>query len=173
MLITPPADGRILPGITRKAILRLAAQLGITAREAAIRPEIIQQASEVFVTNSVIGIVPARCLATGPSAGPAAWLPGPVAARMRTAFSAEPGSAPCTLTQAPSPLARQVRGRLASGPRAGTAARPRTSCPAIVLIDNYDSFTYNLAHMLLRAGCQVDVVRNDEVSARGRRRAPT
>lgn len=36
---------------------------------------------------------------------------------------------------------------------------------ALLLIDNYDSFTYNLAHMLLRAGCQVDVVRNDEVSA--------
>ena len=35
-----------------------------------------------------------------------------------------------------------------------------------LIIDNYDSFTYNLAHMLLRAGCRVDVVRNDEVSAR-------
>jgi anthranilate synthase/aminodeoxychorismate synthase-like glutamine amidotransferase len=38
--------------------------------------------------------------------------------------------------------------------------------PAIVLIDNYDSFTYNLAHLLLSHGCQVEVVRNDEISAR-------
>jgi anthranilate synthase/aminodeoxychorismate synthase-like glutamine amidotransferase len=38
--------------------------------------------------------------------------------------------------------------------------------PAIVLVDNYDSFTYNLAHLLLGDGCQVEVVRNDEVSAR-------
>jgi anthranilate synthase component 2 len=35
----------------------------------------------------------------------------------------------------------------------------------IVLIDNYDSFTYNLAHLLLAAGRQVEVIRNDEASA--------
>jgi anthranilate synthase component 2 len=33
------------------------------------------------------------------------------------------------------------------------------------VIDNYDSFTYNLAHLLLGSGCQVEVVRNDEVTA--------
>jgi len=35
----------------------------------------------------------------------------------------------------------------------------------IVLVDNYDSFTYNLAHLLLGTGCAVEVVRNDEVAA--------
>jgi anthranilate synthase/aminodeoxychorismate synthase-like glutamine amidotransferase len=35
----------------------------------------------------------------------------------------------------------------------------------IVLVDNYDSFTYNLAHLLLSHGGQVEVVRNDEVTA--------
>jgi anthranilate synthase/aminodeoxychorismate synthase-like glutamine amidotransferase len=34
-----------------------------------------------------------------------------------------------------------------------------------VLIDNYDSFTYNLVHMLMASGCQVELVRNDEVRA--------
>ena len=34
-----------------------------------------------------------------------------------------------------------------------------------MLIDNYDSFTYNLAHMLLTGGCHVEIVRNDQVSA--------
>lgn len=32
----------------------------------------------------------------------------------------------------------------------------------IVLIDNYDSFTYNLAHLVKQLGAVVDVVRNDQ-----------
>ncbi len=36
----------------------------------------------------------------------------------------------------------------------------------ILLIDNYDSFTYNLAHLLLADGASLHVVRNDEVSVR-------
>ena len=31
----------------------------------------------------------------------------------------------------------------------------------IILIDNYDSFTYNLAHLLKALGAEVDVKRND------------
>jgi anthranilate synthase component 2 len=30
-----------------------------------------------------------------------------------------------------------------------------------VIIDNYDSFSYNLAHMLRHLGADVDVLRND------------
>jgi anthranilate synthase component II len=32
----------------------------------------------------------------------------------------------------------------------------------IVIIDNYDSFTYNLSHLLKELGVEVDVVRNDK-----------
>lgn len=32
----------------------------------------------------------------------------------------------------------------------------------IVIIDNYDSFTYNLSHLLKDLGAEVDVVRNDK-----------
>lgn len=32
----------------------------------------------------------------------------------------------------------------------------------IVLVDNYDSFTYNLAHLFGSLGAEVDVVRNDD-----------
>lgn len=44
--------------------------------------------------------------------------------------------------------------------------------PRLLLVDNYDSFTHNLAHGLASAGARVDVVRNDavtfeEVVARG------
>jgi anthranilate synthase component 2 len=37
--------------------------------------------------------------------------------------------------------------------------------PAVLVIDNYDSFTYNLVHLLQCAGARVEVVRNDEVTA--------
>jgi anthranilate synthase component II len=35
----------------------------------------------------------------------------------------------------------------------------------ILLIDNYDSFTYNLVHYLASLGAQVEVIRNDAKSA--------
>lgn len=34
----------------------------------------------------------------------------------------------------------------------------------LLLIDNYDSFTYNLAHYFTELGCKVKVVRNDEIT---------
>ncbi|MGY9016365.1 MAG: glutamine amidotransferase-related protein, partial [Rhodospirillales bacterium] len=34
-----------------------------------------------------------------------------------------------------------------------------------VLIDNYDSFTYNLRHYLGELGAEVEVYRNDALSA--------
>jgi anthranilate synthase/aminodeoxychorismate synthase-like glutamine amidotransferase len=37
----------------------------------------------------------------------------------------------------------------------------------ILLIDNYDSFTYNLAHLFQELGAEVTVVRNDEIDADG------
>ena len=38
--------------------------------------------------------------------------------------------------------------------------------PRVLLIDNYDSFTYNLAHLLCESGAVVDVRRHDAVAAR-------
>jgi anthranilate synthase/aminodeoxychorismate synthase-like glutamine amidotransferase len=35
----------------------------------------------------------------------------------------------------------------------------------ILLLDNYDSFTYNLAHLLASEGAEVRVVRNDAITA--------
>ena len=35
-----------------------------------------------------------------------------------------------------------------------------------LLIDNYDSFTYNLYHYLSHLKCKVDVLRNDEVNSK-------
>jgi len=36
----------------------------------------------------------------------------------------------------------------------------------ILVIDNYDSFTYNLVHYLLELGAEVEVVRNDAITAK-------
>jgi anthranilate synthase/aminodeoxychorismate synthase-like glutamine amidotransferase len=35
----------------------------------------------------------------------------------------------------------------------------------IVLVDNYDSFTYNLAHLFEELGAEVTVIRNDKIDA--------
>jgi anthranilate synthase/aminodeoxychorismate synthase-like glutamine amidotransferase len=35
----------------------------------------------------------------------------------------------------------------------------------ILLVDNYDSFTYNLAHLLQELGAEVTVIRNDQIDA--------
>ena len=36
----------------------------------------------------------------------------------------------------------------------------------ILLIDNYDSFTYNLYHYLLSLKCKVEVIRNDKINSK-------
>ncbi len=58
VLLTPPADGRILPGIARGRILEIAHQLGITEREAQLSVPDLQSADEVFLTGSLRGLEP-------------------------------------------------------------------------------------------------------------------
>src|SRR3954464_4734511 len=36
--------------------------------------------------------------------------------------------------------------------------------PKVLVVDNYDSFTYNLVQYLGELGCELDVVRNDRVT---------
>ena len=36
----------------------------------------------------------------------------------------------------------------------------------ILLIDNYDSFTYNLFHYISKFNCKVDVIRNDKIKSK-------
>ena len=40
-----------------------------------------------------------------------------------------------------------------------------TASPFILVIDNYDSFTFNLVHYLLELGAETRVVRNDAITA--------
>jgi para-aminobenzoate synthetase / 4-amino-4-deoxychorismate lyase len=61
-LATPEADGRILAGITRAAVLKIAGQEGLEVEERPIRRDELLNADEVFLTGSVRGIEPARSL---------------------------------------------------------------------------------------------------------------
>jgi para-aminobenzoate synthetase / 4-amino-4-deoxychorismate lyase len=61
-LLTPPLDGRILPGTARAATLALAAELAIPASESPLTLLDLHIADEVFLTSSLRGIRPARTL---------------------------------------------------------------------------------------------------------------
>ena len=58
VLKTPRYESGILPGVTRVVVFELAAQLGIKVKEVNLRLTDLLQADEVFVTNSLIEIVP-------------------------------------------------------------------------------------------------------------------
>jgi branched-chain amino acid aminotransferase len=58
LLRTPGRDSGILRGITRRIVLELASQLGISSREEDIRPEELFEAEEAFLTNSLIEVMP-------------------------------------------------------------------------------------------------------------------
>ncbi len=55
-LSTPPLDGRILPGVTRAAVLARAHALGVSTSERAIRLPDLWAAREVFVTNALLPV---------------------------------------------------------------------------------------------------------------------
>ncbi len=60
ILYTPPIDGTLLHGITRDSILKLAANLGIQAREQSIPREMLYIADELFFTGTASELTPIR-----------------------------------------------------------------------------------------------------------------
>jgi para-aminobenzoate synthetase/4-amino-4-deoxychorismate lyase len=58
-LITPPSDGRILPGVTREVLLSLAPGLGLHAAQRQVTLADAQAASTMFVTSAIRLAVPA------------------------------------------------------------------------------------------------------------------
>jgi branched-chain amino acid aminotransferase len=57
-LLTPPLDTPVLPGITRATVIELAVELGIPVREQELTLEDLLEADEVFLTNSLMELVP-------------------------------------------------------------------------------------------------------------------
>jgi len=76
--------------------------------------------------------------------------------------------------------ARRLIGRTRDAAPSGGAATPRGALfgaenpgPRLLLLDNYDSFTFNLVQLLGELGARIEVFRNDEVDVEGiRRRRP-
>jgi para-aminobenzoate synthetase/4-amino-4-deoxychorismate lyase len=62
VLVTPAADGRILPGLTLAATIAAAREEAIEVEERALTREELLDADEVFLTGSVRGVEPARSL---------------------------------------------------------------------------------------------------------------
>ena len=76
-LTTPPADGRLLPGITRAQAIAAAHGLGLELREDAIGLDRLAGADEVFLTGAVRGVEPVRRCE-----GVAEWDSGAVTAQV-------------------------------------------------------------------------------------------
>ncbi len=159
VLRTPAADGRILPGVMRARVLRTALAAVIPVAVGPLPVTELLAASEVFVTNAVRGLQPV----TGADGRPPGWQSGPVGSSLAAALHdwrpvyQDQHTGTGTRPARPSAVGRLAVARLA-------AVRRRAS-ELILVIDNYDSFTYNLVHLLQAAGARVEVVRNDEVTA--------
>jgi len=167
VLLTPPADGRLLPGIMRAAALQAGHECGIRVGQKPLTLGEMASATEVFVTSSVAGVTPVAAI----DGCPTTWLPGPVTTALAEALMAaaadrappirtgpaSPG--PVLIGTFPASYERDGPVRARGKPRAGRKS------PLIVLIDNYYSFTWNLAHLLSISGARVEVARNDEVTA--------
>jgi branched-chain amino acid aminotransferase len=88
VLRTPPLAAGILEGVTRGVVLRVARELGIAVAEAALRPEDLEGAEEVFITSTIREIVSVirlgdRAVGSG--------RPGPVTRRLHAQFRAAAG----------------------------------------------------------------------------------
>lgn len=62
VLITPPADGRILPGVARARAIAIARTLKIELREEALTVNRLIAAGQAFLTGSVRGVEPVRAV---------------------------------------------------------------------------------------------------------------
>ncbi|MBK9127132.1 MAG: aminotransferase class IV [Phycisphaerales bacterium] len=57
-VLTPPVDTPVLPGIARAAVFELCAALGLTCHEATLSLDDLRAADEVFLTNSLMDVMP-------------------------------------------------------------------------------------------------------------------
>lgn len=62
-LITPPISDGALPGITRLSVLQVASAFSIVVEEATCSVADLLAADEVFITNSILGIMPITAIA--------------------------------------------------------------------------------------------------------------
>lgn len=83
VLATPPVSAGLLPGITRAVVLGLCAETGIASREDAFGLGRLFQASEVFLTNSLMEIMPVAAIDDVKIGG---RVPGPITRLLSDAY---------------------------------------------------------------------------------------
>jgi len=82
-LTTPPLEMNILPGVTRAAVIALARDAGHAVDEAPFGLAELQSADEVFLTNSLMEVMPARSVEGCELPG----APGPVTRTLCRAYA--------------------------------------------------------------------------------------
>lgn len=83
LVLTPPLDAGLLPGITREFVMEIARGIGIDAREQPLREDDLFGAAEAFLTSTTKELVPIvqvddKRIGTG--------MPGPVTKRLLEEF---------------------------------------------------------------------------------------
>ena len=138
---TPPADGRILPGTARARVIEILREASVPVFQRRLTVDDLSAATEVFVSNSLRGVVPiVACEGVG------SWAVGRTTSWLRDE------------------LWRFWRGE---HERSATQREVGSSPPTqanVVFIDNYDSFVYNLVQYVGELGAQTEVIRNDAVT---------
>ncbi|MCG5508848.1 D-amino acid aminotransferase [Ectothiorhodospira lacustris] len=79
VIVTPPKDRSLLPGITRDLVLELAQDAGLPVMESAIPEQSLRAAEEIWLTSSTREILPVTRLDGRPVG---AGVPGPVWRRL-------------------------------------------------------------------------------------------
>lgn len=136
-VLTPPTDGRILPGTARARIVEILRDAGVPVFQRRLTMSDLASATEVFATNALRGVVPViACEGVGewPIGRTTAWLRG---RWIRNLISPN---------------------EVADPPRPAPPTRAR-----VLFIDNYDSFVYNLVQYAGELGAVAEVVRNDAI----------
>ncbi len=82
-LLTPPLDTPVLPSITRATVMELAGELSIPAREQPLTLENLLSAEEMFVSNSMIELVPVVRIGRNPIGDE---KPGPITRKLAIAY---------------------------------------------------------------------------------------
>ncbi len=83
VLVTPPVDGSILPGVTRQVVLELAHEAGLRVAERPLHHKDLRRASEAFLTATTREVTP-LVEVDGVPVGDGA--PGEVTVRLQGAF---------------------------------------------------------------------------------------
>jgi branched-chain amino acid aminotransferase len=91
-LLTPPVEDGLMAGVTRAAVLELAAEVGVPAEQRSLTVHDVLDAEEVFLTNSIMEVMPVVRIEqheVGPKDDPQRLgKPGPVTCRLAEAYKA-------------------------------------------------------------------------------------